>query len=155
MTYYDAISDSYDELYGEEQLAKYRALASLVVVGPEDTILDLGHGTGLIAEVFDNRIVGVDTAAKLLERSPCETKLMSIDELDFDDASFDWVVSFTALHHARDPALVVSRALRIARGGVAVSLLRALDSHDRIAQLFAGWDAYPAGHDTLFVHLGR
>ena len=152
MDYYDRIADGYDELHGAEQLEKYRALASLGLISSEQTILDLGHGSGLITQVFPNPITGLDTARELLARSPARPMIHDFNEdLPFDDASFDWVVCFTALHHARNPAQVVSEALRIARCGVAVSLLRALDSIPRLAELFDGWSHYPAGADVLFI----
>jgi ubiquinone/menaquinone biosynthesis C-methylase UbiE len=152
MTYYDEIADGYDELHRDEQLEKYRALKNLDLIHPEDTLLDLGHGSGLISTVFENPITGVDSSEALLARSPCETIVFDFnDPLPFEDASFDWVVSFTALHHARDPALLIAQAQRIARRGVAISLLRALPSAPRIASLLPDWTALPAGADTLYV----
>lgn len=153
MTYYDELADGYDELHGDEQIAKHHAFAHLGLIEPDDTILDLGHGTGLIARTFPNRIVGLDSSARLLDRSPCETRVWDFSRLPlpFEDASFDWVVSFTALHHARDPVGLLAEAERIARRGVAVSLLRSLPSFETLEPLFSGWKRYRAGADELFV----
>ena len=156
MNYYDAIADGYDELHGDEQLEKYRALVRLGLIEPEETILDLGHGSGLICSVFDNPILGIDTAQNLLARSPARTMRVDFDEpLPFEDASYDWVVSFTALHHARNPEAVIGEARRIARRGAAFSVLRALDSYERLATLFPSeeWNGCEAGADMLFVWL--
>lgn len=156
MTYYDAIADGYDELHGDEQLEKYRALLRLGLIGADETILDLGHGSGLICSVFDNPILGIDTAQNLLARSPARTMRVDFNEpLPFEDSSYDWVVSFTALHHATNPEALVSEAQRIARRGAALSILRALDSYERLASLFSSgeWNGYEAGADMLFVWL--
>lgn len=155
MDYYDAIADGYDELHGDEQLEKYRVLEMLGLIESGDTILDLGHGSGLICSVFDNPILGVDTAQDLLARSPARTMRVDFDEpLPFEDESYDWVVSFTALHHARNPEALIGEAQRIARRGVAFSVLRALDSYERLATLFSQeWSEYEAGADVLFVWL--
>lgn len=153
MTYYDEIADGYDELHRDEQIEKYDALVALQLITADDRVLDLGHGSGLIAERIDAHIIGIDASARLLERSPCETIVHDFSELPlpFDDASFDWVVSFTAIHHAPDPEALVAEALRIARKGVALSLLRDLPSFEKLSKLFAAWDPYPAGRDTLYV----
>ena len=154
MTYYDAIAEGYDELHGDEQLEKYRSLKQLGSIEPEETILDLGHGSGLICKVFTNPILGVDTSSALLAKSPAKTMIATFDDpLPFEDASYDWVVSFTALHHARTPEALIREARRIARRGVAVSILRSLPSYDRLASLFDGWEEHDAGADALFVTL--
>jgi ubiquinone/menaquinone biosynthesis C-methylase UbiE len=156
MKYYDEIADGYDELHREEQLVKHRVLKGLLLIEPNDTILDLGHGSGLIGEVFDNQILGIDTSRALLDRSKARTELLDFNEpLPFDDASFDWVVSFTALHHAHNPERLIAEARRIARRGVVMSILRSLDSYERLASLFEGWDAYEAGADTLYVFVAQ
>lgn len=153
MSFYDEIASGYDELHGSEQLEKYRALLALGLIGPEETILDLGHGSGLIARVFVNPILGIDSSEALLVRSPCETRVLDFSRLPlpFDDASFDWVVSFTALHHASDPAGLLADARRIARRGIAITVLRSLPSFGRLEALFEGWDRHRAGADELFV----
>ena len=154
MTYYDSIADGYDELYGAEQLEKYRALDSLQLIDPEDTILDLGHGTGMICEALPNEITGLDRSARLLARSHARTLVHDLDEpLPFSDTSFDWVVSFTVLHHVRDPRALLDEARRIARRGAAVSISRSLSSYATLAPLFVGWASHRAGVDTLFIWL--
>lgn len=124
--YYNAIAPSYDELHGEEQRAKHRAIRRHIAVGEEDTILDVGHGSGIIASVFPAQsILGIDIAERLLAQSPCRTMCVDFSELPlpFSDRSFDWVLCVTAFHHASDPEGLAHEFARIARRGVAVSLL--------------------------------
>lgn len=152
MTYYDEIAEGYDELHGSEQLEKYRVLESLGIIGPDDTILDVGHGTGLITQVFSNDITGLDASERLLEQSTSKTIFHDFNEpLPFDDASFDWVVSFTAIHHARDPKAALDEMVRVARRGVGVSILRAIPSYEGLIPLFSGWERHRAGADELFI----
>ena len=66
--YYDALSVTYDELYGQEQLVKYlRARAAL---GAVERLLDAGCGTGLSAAVFGgSHIVCIEASLGMAVRA--------------------------------------------------------------------------------------
>ena len=90
----------------------------LIPVRPGQRILDLGCGTGLFCVALADRvgkkgeIHGVDLAKKQLDRArekltekgvPFVLHLCSMDELPFESASFDMVVSSLAIHAATPP----------------------------------------------------
>ena len=64
---YDALGGRiYDLRYSEEQGAKYDALLKTMTPGPRETALDIGCGTGLLAERLESRIIGLDISAVLI-----------------------------------------------------------------------------------------
>jgi len=70
--YYDRLSESYDELYGDEQEAKYSLI--LERIAPRGIVLDLGCGTGLLFRKLSQlpdvkRIVGVDFSLGMLSKA--------------------------------------------------------------------------------------
>lgn len=51
--YYNAIKDSYEKLYREEQVEKIRFILSHIKVNPDDRILDAGAGSGILEEILN------------------------------------------------------------------------------------------------------
>ena len=82
----------------------------------EARLLDVGCGTGWLAEHFD-RYTGVDASedavAKARERGR-NVALADVEErLPFEDASFDAIVMKDLLEHVADPVAVVLEAHRV------------------------------------------
>ena len=110
---------------------------------PLGTLLDIGTGTGRIAEVFGEhaeRIVALDknlemlrvARAKLQHLPTTRVDLVQGDfgDLPFEEASFDTVVLHQVLHFAPDPALPLTEAARVTRGGGRIAIVD-FASHDR------------------------
>jgi ArsR family transcriptional regulator len=110
---------------------------------PLGALLDIGTGTGRIAEVFGDhaeRIVALDknlemlrvARAKLQHLPAAQVDLVQGDfaDLPFDAASFDTVVLHQVLHFAPDPALPLAEAGRVTRGGGRIAIVD-FASHDR------------------------
>ncbi|MEM4445063.1 MAG: class I SAM-dependent methyltransferase [Thermofilum sp.] len=125
---YDLLAEGYDELYREEQEAKYRVV--LAAVPPEEPALDAGCGTGLLLEKLHCYAVGVDLslpmllAAKRRGRGELADLVCAHAELlPFRSCSFPVAYSVTVVHEA--PGLIgeVKRVLRRGGRGV-VTLLR-------------------------------
>ena len=80
---YDVTADSYDQLYYEEQLAKYRVALSKIRLEENDRILDAGCGTCLLYEYLINErssfnyYVGLDLSKGMIEK--CLEKKTHID----------------------------------------------------------------------------
>jgi SAM-dependent methyltransferase len=107
----------YDE---DQDSPEYRAAADLVVghAAPEsdDTVLDLGTGTGAIAfGVAEDaeRVIGRDISEGMLERAREKAAERGVDAVEFDtgrfrepavpdDADVDIVTSNFAMHHLGD-----------------------------------------------------
>jgi ubiquinone/menaquinone biosynthesis C-methylase UbiE len=128
-----AVYDRMAALFGFGPRLIERAM-DLVPVKPGQRILDLGCGTGLFSLAVADRlsgrgeIHGVDLSTKQLDRArvklaekgvPFVPHLCSMDELPFESASFDMVVTSLAIHAAA-PALrrtVIKEAARVLKRG--------------------------------------
>lgn len=84
---------------------------------PEDSVLDIGCGTGLLLSMFTaRRRTGCDLSPELLRQiRPAGVELVQADaeRLPFDGAIFDLVYSINLLEHVPQPGRVVREALRV------------------------------------------
>ncbi len=125
MRYYDTIAAAYNELHGKEQRSKFRAAAKYVP-GTNNTILDLGCGTGLFFPNIssDSLLVGVDLSSNMLIHAVdririhprCHVICADADFLPLRDSVFDTVVAFTLLQNLTSPHRTlqeVSRVLKV------------------------------------------
>ena len=85
---------------------------------PEARLLDIGCGTGWIADHFVD-YTGVDGSPDAVAAATERNRNVSLHDVDrplpFDDASFDGVVLKDLLEHVADPVAVVREALRVLR----------------------------------------
>jgi protein-L-isoaspartate(D-aspartate) O-methyltransferase len=106
MTYYDEISQGYEELHKEEQLKKVELIKKHLKVNPADKLLDVGCGTGLTTESWPCKRFGVDPAPKLLararKREEIEYKQAPAESIPYPDNFFDIVISITAIQNFHD-----------------------------------------------------
>jgi len=119
------------------------ALLGALGGAPLGALLDIGTGTGRIAEVFADhaaRIVALDknlemlrvARARLQHLPAARVDLVQGDfaDLPFEAASFDTVVLHQVLHFAPDPALPLGEAGRVTRGQGRIAIVD-FASHDR------------------------
>lgn len=96
----------------------------LVQVLPQNaSILDIGCGDGLLAELIlqhrpDLQIQGVD----VLRRNDCRIPLKEFDgsAIPYNDGAFDVALFVDVLHHTRDPMVLLTEAVRIARKAIVI-----------------------------------
>jgi SAM-dependent methyltransferase len=106
--------------------ATFAALAPLA--GLE--VLDVGCGTGLAMQLAAGqgaRVTGLDAAAPMLdvarERLPdADLRVGDIQELPFDDGTFDVVTAFNAVQYAADPVAAVGELARVVQPGGRVAV---------------------------------
>jgi ArsR family transcriptional regulator len=117
---------------------------NLLELVPSDvTVLEIGIGTGgLLAElaVKAAKVIGVDHSPAMLEEarrrlvdrgvSGVELRLGEMSHLPLPDASVGCVVANMVLHHAADPAAVLTETRRVLAAG-GVLLLADLARHER------------------------
>ena len=113
------------------------ALARLVAfagAGPDDTVLDVACGPGLVVCAFAavvRHATGIDLTPAMLEQARAlqhergvtnvTWQLGDVGALPFPDDSFTIVVSRFALHHMLDPRAIVAEMVRVcAPGGTVV-----------------------------------
>ena len=122
---------------------------------PLGRMLDIGTGTGRIAELFApfaSHVSAIDKSndmlrvarARLQDLPPARLDLLQGDftDLPFDDASFDTVLFHQVLHYAQLPELALAEAARVTRPGGRVVIvdfaahafeeLRERDAHARL-----------------------
>jgi len=126
---YDRIAERYDELYGEEQRAKYRVTLRYVFTKGA-TLLDAGCGTGLLLEhVRDvEYYVGIDVSRNMLRKAVkrakavrvlCDFVMGSVELMPFRNLCFNILLAFTVVHEA---PLLVREAKRVVKQGGLISI---------------------------------
>ncbi len=112
----------------------YRQVAEEIVAHlASGTILDLGTGPGylpieIVKRSADIHIIGVDLSRKLIQSARSNAvaagfaerldfRLGNAGRLEFDDASFDLVISTGMLHSLKDPVIVLQEIYRVLKAG--------------------------------------
>ena len=105
--------------------AGYEAVLVHCSVGPATDYLDAGCGAGMAAQIAASRgakVSGFDAAEALLaiarERVPSgDFRVADLENVPFDDASFDVVTGFNSFQFAGDPVRALAEARRVAKPG--------------------------------------
>jgi SAM-dependent methyltransferase len=93
-------------------------------------LLDAGCGTGLalrLAAERGARVSGLDASAALLDMvrgqlPDADLRVGDIEDLPYDDATFDVVTAFNSIQYAADPKTAVAELARAARPGGRVAI---------------------------------
>jgi SAM-dependent methyltransferase len=87
---------------------------------PDCRLLDIGCGTGWLADFFD-RYTGLDGSADAVSRAHGQGRNVSLADVDqrqpFGDGEFDAVVMKDLLEHVADPVRLVEEVHRLLRPG--------------------------------------
>jgi ubiquinone/menaquinone biosynthesis C-methylase UbiE len=113
--------------------------------GPDDTVLDVACGPGLVACAFARiawQVTGIDLTPAMIERAEalaaengCANVRFQIGDvlpLPFPDVRFSIVVSRFAFHHFQDPAAVLAEMRRVCRIGGRVVVADLMASPDPV-----------------------
>lgn len=114
-------------------------------VSPQDTVLDVACGSGIVACAFAkvaDRVIGIDITPAMLEQATvlAEQKGLKnlswqqgdIEKLPFPDESFSIVMSRYAFHHFLQPDVVMSEMMRVCRRGGRVLIADVALPQDRV-----------------------
>jgi SAM-dependent methyltransferase len=116
----------------ERQVAPaYEAALDALRVGPSTRLLDAGCGAGMFIRLAADRgadVHGLDASEGLLaharSRVPAAPLLQGeLEQLPYEDASFDVVTGFNSFQYAARPAVALAEARRVARPEGLVLLL--------------------------------
>jgi demethylmenaquinone methyltransferase / 2-methoxy-6-polyprenyl-1,4-benzoquinol methylase len=110
-----------------------RFLVARIEAGPDDRVLDVATGTGLVARELVRqhgcRVVGVDQSAGMLAEARTrvnervELVEASAEQLPFADAEFDALTFTYLLRYVEDPAATLRELARTVRTGGTIAEL--------------------------------
>ena len=127
--YFDTIANEWDtmrrQFFGD---GVRRSAIAAAEIQPGMTVIDVGTGTGFLAEealAQGARVIGVDLSAGMLEQvsarfagRPFEARQADGDTLPLGDGEADAVVANMFLHHAEDPpATIAAMSAALKPGG--------------------------------------
>lgn len=124
---------------GPVEAALERALGE----GNLGALLDIGTGTGRMAELFAPRaaqLTGIDKSPEMLRLARARLQQLPAGQVDlvlgdfsalpFAEESFDTVLLHQVLHYAQAPEMVLTEASRVARSGGRIAVVD-FAAHDR------------------------
>lgn len=157
MTYYDHISEGYDELYKEEQIKKLDIIKSKINIRNNSRLLDVGCGSGISSD-FGCFVVGIDPSIGLLKNNKNKMKIMGAAELlPFKDSSFDYVISVTAINNFDDPEKSINEAKRVGKDNFVFSVLKKSKKFHKISRIihkhFKVYNTVEEDKDSIFFCL--
>ena len=147
--YYARTASLYNAMHADEENEQVLALSFLAsYINDSDctSLLDIGSGTGkkllyLKTKCPKLKVLGIEPSKELREVA-YQSGLSSNEiqdgnglDLDFNDGAFDIVCEFNTLHHIRNPELVVSEMLRVAKKAVFIFDLNNFGSGSKPARL--------------------
>lgn len=123
MNYYDVTSNSYNELYKEEQLNKLSIIKNHIRMNKNAKLLDVGCGTGISSD-FDCFVVGIDSSVGLLKQNKNIKLLCVAESLPFKSNVFDYVISISSIHNFKDIKKAISEMKRVGKNKFVLSVLK-------------------------------
>lgn len=102
------------------------AMYALLPVLEDKIVLSLGCGPGEDSNYLKNKgaktSIGIDLSSELLSNAreaypECEFKEMNMEELQFDDSTFDFVYSSLAIHYIEDWSQTFREVFRVLKPG--------------------------------------
>lgn len=130
--YWSDAGEEYDNYHGfdtEEEQEEWKNFISSEVGGNKLRILDAGTGTGFLALLLTEQghdVVGVDLSDGMMSRARKKAKERGlnldirkgdVESLDFDDGSFDVVVSRWVLWTLLNPEKAIKEWMRVLKPG--------------------------------------
>ena len=144
-TYFSRHAEEWDQLrslHSPDDLVE-AALADALGQDSLGALLDVGTGTGRIAELFAPRtghVTAFDKSPEMLRIARARLQHLPADKvrlvpgdfgaLPFADASFDTVLFHQVLHYAQEPEAVLAEAARVTRAGGRIAIAD-FAAHDR------------------------
>ncbi len=136
--YYNTIAPSYNYLYREEQLKKYRISLNRSLINLDEivNIVDIGIGTSLLPKYLEEElkikdlyVIGLDISIELIKRS-LKPKHILIDyiladgeELPLRNSKIDLITLYTVIHHFNKPLRFIERLLNMRVRNLIISFL--------------------------------
>jgi SAM-dependent methyltransferase len=118
----------YAEVQEQTFLPLYESVSARPELANASSILDVGCGPGLAAQIFSKRIervAGADATVPFIEiarrRVPSgDFRVAEMESLPYDDGVFDAVTGFNAFQYAASPVNALLEARRVAKPGAII-----------------------------------
>jgi SAM-dependent methyltransferase len=137
------------EMPAHSDAESLRLLLDLARIGPEDTVLDVACGPGLVAcplaEVA-RHVTGIDLTPAMIEQARARQRSKKLTNLTwvvgdavplpFPDDAFSVVVTRYSLHHFLDPQAVLTEMVRVCRPGGRVAVIDVFTSSPEQAEAY-------------------
>jgi SAM-dependent methyltransferase len=158
-----AASAAYERFMGRWSRRVAPLLARFASVGGQDSVLDVGSGTGALAFAIAEtspsvRVTGVDPSPAYVRSAQARTPddragfvsftVGDAQALQFPDASFDKTLSLLVMNFIPDPAQALREMIRVTRPGGVVSAA-VWDYGDGMEMLRVFWDEAVALDPTI------
>lgn len=160
--FFDAIAEKWDGWMDMDRIERdIEAGLTRFGIGPDETVLDVGCGTGNLTRALlgrlskRGRVIAVDLSARMLARARAknqdnrvEFRQADVRLLDLPDRSLDRVICFSVWPHIVDPEATIRALQRMLRPGGWLHVWH-IDSRETINQVHA--EAGEAVHNDLLV----
>jgi SAM-dependent methyltransferase len=126
-----------------------KLLIDLAGVGPDDTVLDVACGPGLVACALAKvarHVTGIDLTPAMIEQAQAKQRVSGLTNLTwlvgdavplpFPDASFSVVVTRYSFHHFLEPKAVLAEMVRVCSPGGRVGVIDVFTSSPEQAEAY-------------------
>jgi len=127
MSKYNQTAKYYNNRYRDTQFEKYKIMLSGLKL--KGKILDHGCGTGLLSEFLKrDNLIGCDNSAEMLKIRG-SGDLADAEKLPYNDAEFDYILSFSVLMNCKNPEKALLEIKRVLKNDsiVVCTFLRAFE----------------------------
>ncbi len=129
-SYFNRQADIWDEKIAEKDFDKLASLAKRLDIRRDDTVLDVGTGTGVLVPFLlekigpEGKLVCLDAAEKMLAKARAKNFKGNIEYIcadirrtSFGDEVFDAVVCYSSFPHFQDKAGALQEISRVLKKG--------------------------------------
>jgi ubiquinone/menaquinone biosynthesis C-methylase UbiE len=126
-----------------------RLVIETAEIGPEDTVLDVACGPGLITTAMAKvarHVTGIDITPAMIEEARKRQRSMGLEIMDwkvgdvaplpFPEASFSAVITRYSFHHFLEPQAVMGEMVRVCQSGGRVAVVDVFMSSTEQAQAY-------------------
>jgi ubiquinone/menaquinone biosynthesis C-methylase UbiE len=131
--YFEQVSSQWDNMrksfYGEEVRD---AVLNAAQISPDDTVLDVGAGTGFLTEaaaMVARKVIALDFSRAMSDESiaklgkgKVEFRIGNVEHMQLPDSSIDVVIGNMVLHHCPHPKMAIAEMARVLKPGGRIAI---------------------------------
>ena len=147
---YDRVAWRYDFLESPREKMFFSKLRKEMLVGVRGKVLDVGIGTGKNLSYYpaDVELIGIDISPKMLEKarrrantlgSEVDLRVMDVENLEFADSTFDFIVVTFVFCSATDPVKGLRELARVVKDDGTILLLEHVRSENKVIGKLMDW----------------